>query len=50
VYETPRQKVLVTGHAGYIGQVMVRVLEDVGHVVTGCDVSYYEGCDFGRVN
>ncbi len=44
------QKVLVTGHAGYIGQVMVQVLENAGHSVTGCDIDYYEGCDFGRVN
>jgi nucleoside-diphosphate-sugar epimerase len=44
------QSVLVTGHAGYIGQVMVQVLEDAGHAITGCDTGYYEGCDFGRVN
>jgi nucleoside-diphosphate-sugar epimerase len=43
-------RVLVTGHAGYIGQVMVKVLEDAGHAITGCDTGYYEGCDFGPVN
>ncbi len=37
---------LVTGHAGYIGQVMVRVLENAGHEVTGCDVDYFKGCEF----
>jgi nucleoside-diphosphate-sugar epimerase len=29
---------------------MVRVLEDAGHDVTGCDIGYYEGCDFGSVH
>lgn len=40
-------KVLVTGHHGYIGSVMTRVLADAGHEVTGLDVFLYEGCDFG---
>lgn len=40
-------KVLVTGHAGYIGSVMVRVLMAAGHSVTGCDTGYFEGCEFG---
>lgn len=44
------QRVLVTGHTGYIGQVMVAVLEGAGHTITGCDTGYYEGCDFGSVN
>jgi nucleoside-diphosphate-sugar epimerase len=43
------QRVLVTGSAGYIGQVMVRVLQNAGHSVTGCDIGYYEECNFGRV-
>jgi nucleoside-diphosphate-sugar epimerase len=42
--------VLVTGQAGYIEQVMVRVLERAGHSVTGCGIDYYEGCNFGEVN
>lgn len=40
-------KVLVTGHHGYIGSVMTRILQDAGHAVTGLDTYLYEGCDFG---
>ena len=40
-------KVLVTGHDGYIGSVMVGVLQRAGHSVTGLDTNFYEGCDFG---
>jgi nucleoside-diphosphate-sugar epimerase len=40
-------KVLVTGHHGYIGSVMVDVLARAGHDVTGMDTMLYEGCDFG---
>jgi len=39
------QKVLVTGHLGYIGRVLVKVLQDAGHAVTGCDTGYFEECD-----
>ncbi|MGZ4416112.1 MAG: NAD-dependent epimerase/dehydratase family protein, partial [Gaiellaceae bacterium] len=38
-------KVLVTGHHGYIGSVMVPVLQAAGHEVTGLDVYFYDGCD-----
>jgi nucleoside-diphosphate-sugar epimerase len=40
-------KVLVTGHHGYIGSVMVAVLSRAGHDVAGLDAFFYEGCDFG---
>jgi nucleoside-diphosphate-sugar epimerase len=40
-------KVLVTGHHGYIGSVMVGVLHRAGHDVSGLDTYLYEGCDFG---
>jgi nucleoside-diphosphate-sugar epimerase len=40
-------KVLVTGHGGYIGCVMTRVLARAGHDVTGLDSDFYAGCDFG---
>src|SRR5690242_4845790 len=40
--------VLVTGHHGYIGSVMVDVLARDGHEVAGLDAFLYEGCDFGR--
>jgi nucleoside-diphosphate-sugar epimerase len=39
--------VLVTGHHGYLGSVMVGVLGNAGHEVTGLDTYLYEGCDFG---
>jgi nucleoside-diphosphate-sugar epimerase len=40
-------KVLVTGHRGYIGAVMVPFLEAAGHEVTGLDSGLFEGCDLG---
>jgi nucleoside-diphosphate-sugar epimerase len=40
-------KVLMTGHHGYIGSVMVGVLGRAGHDVTGLDSLLYDGCDFG---
>ncbi len=40
-------RILVTGHDGYIGSVMVGVLARAGHVVTGLDTYLYEGCSFG---
>ena len=39
-------KVLVTGHRGYIGSVMVPMLLEAGHRVTGCDSGLYEQCTF----
>ncbi len=38
-------RVLVTGHHGYIGSVMVPLLFQAGHDVVGLDTFYYEGCD-----
>lgn len=38
------QRILVTGHNGYIGQVMVPFLRAAGHTVVGLDTFYYEGC------
>ena len=40
-------KILVTGHHGYIGSVLVPMLLDRGHDVTGSDSFLYEGCTFG---
>ncbi len=40
-------KVLVTGHDGYIGSVMVDVLSRAGHDVTGLDSYFFERCRFG---
>lgn len=39
------QRVLVTGNAGYVGAVMVPILVEAGHEVTGLDTGYFEGCD-----
>jgi len=40
-------RVLVTGHHGFIGSVLVPRLSAAGHEVVGLDTFYYEGCDFG---
>ncbi|HWY19175.1 MAG TPA: SDR family oxidoreductase [Solirubrobacteraceae bacterium] len=41
-------RVLVTGHHGYIGSVLVPMLLQAGHDVVGLDSFLYEGCDFGE--
>jgi nucleoside-diphosphate-sugar epimerase len=38
------QRVLLTGHNGYIGSVMVQYLIDAGHKVTGLDTGYFRPC------
>jgi nucleoside-diphosphate-sugar epimerase len=40
-------RVLVTGHNGYIGSVMVPRLLEAGHQVTGLDTYLFEECTFG---
>lgn len=40
-------KVLVTGHAGYVGAVTVPLLQRAGHDVTGLDTHFFEGCTLG---
>lgn len=40
-------KVLVTGHDGYIGHVLVPMLQARGHEVTGLDSFLFEDCGFG---
>jgi nucleoside-diphosphate-sugar epimerase len=42
-------RVLVTGHLGYVGVIMTRVLRDAGHTVVGLDTGYYDGCDLSPV-
>ena len=37
-------RILVTGHLGYIGPIMVRLLKASGHHVTGLDVGYFREC------
>ena len=39
-------KVLVTGHTGYIGAVLVPMLRTAGHEVVGLDTEFFAGCDF----
>jgi nucleoside-diphosphate-sugar epimerase len=40
-------RVLVTGHNGYIGSVMVPVLQAAGHGVVGLDTFFFEDCSLG---
>jgi nucleoside-diphosphate-sugar epimerase len=40
-------KVLVTGHDGYIGAVMVPILKAAGHEVVGLDSRLFRDCGFG---
>jgi nucleoside-diphosphate-sugar epimerase len=40
-------RVLVTGHQGYLGTVMVPVLRDAGHDVVGLDSGYFAECVLG---
>jgi nucleoside-diphosphate-sugar epimerase len=41
------QRVLVTGHQGYLGTVMVPVLQRAGHEVVGLDNGYFRDCVLG---
>jgi nucleoside-diphosphate-sugar epimerase len=41
-------KVLVTGHTGYIGAVLVPILLGAMHEVTGLDADFFAGCDFNQ--
>ena len=41
-------KVLVTGHDGYIGQVLVPLFRAAGHEVVGVDSFLFGDCDFGE--
>jgi nucleoside-diphosphate-sugar epimerase len=44
---TLKRRVLVTGHDGYIGTILVGVLVGAGHEVVGCDSHLFEECTFG---
>ena len=41
-------RVLVTGHEGYIGTVLVPLLRKAGHELTGLDSDLFERCTFGE--
>lgn len=43
-------RVIVTGHQGYIGTVLMPLLIGVGHDVVGLDSGFFEGCDFGPID
>jgi nucleoside-diphosphate-sugar epimerase len=45
--ELTPMRVLVTGHDGYIGHVLVPMLQSRGHEVTGLDSGLFDGCGFG---
>jgi nucleoside-diphosphate-sugar epimerase len=40
--------VLVTGHEGYIGSVLVPLLQQAGHDVVGLDTGLFDSCTFGE--
>jgi nucleoside-diphosphate-sugar epimerase len=42
-------RILVAGNGGYIGAVLVPLLQGAGHEVDGYDLGLYEGCDLGPV-
>jgi nucleoside-diphosphate-sugar epimerase len=41
-------RVLVTGHNGYVGTILVPMLKTAGHKVVGYDTNLYEGATFGQ--
>jgi nucleoside-diphosphate-sugar epimerase len=41
-------KVLVTGHDGYIGSVLVPIFQEAGHEVVGLDTRLFGDCRFGE--
>ena len=45
-----RQRIVVTGHAGYIRAVIVPLLVREGYDVTGLDTFFFHGCDLGEMN
>ena len=43
-------RILVTGHEGYIGSVLVPMLLDRGHMVVGLDAGWFRDCDLGPLS
>lgn len=40
------KKILVTGHNGYIGPHLVKLLKEAGHYVIGIDINLFSGCEW----
>jgi nucleoside-diphosphate-sugar epimerase len=40
------KRIFVTGHKGYIGAHLVGLIKAEGWHVTGCDLGYFEGCEW----
>jgi nucleoside-diphosphate-sugar epimerase len=38
--------ILITGHRGYIGPHLVKLLKESGHQVTGVDIGYFDTCNW----
>jgi len=43
-------RILITGHKGYIGSVLVPLVEKAGHEVIGLDSGLFEDCTFGPLS
>ena len=43
-------KVLVTGHKGYIGAILVPMLKEHGHEVHGLDSDLFRNCTYGELD
>ena len=42
-------RVVVSGHEGYVGAVLVPLFIEAGHEVIGLDTGWYRGCDLAPV-
>ena len=49
-YGTDKMRVLVTGHNGYVGTVMMPILVEAGYDVAGLDSNLYKGSTFGEMS
>lgn len=43
-------RILLTGHTGYVGSVMTRLLAGADHEVIGLDAGWFRDCTFGTVD
>jgi len=39
-------KILITGHQGYIGPHLTKILKEAGHHITGVDIGYFNSCNW----